>query len=218
MMNQKHLKYQFSSTLGQKKVNKALICCFLCLAIACNNNRNYNKGDNSDDFIEITDAAGREVKISKSSKFIVGFSKADIFRILDAESKIQGVSRWVVGLNAEINPVLSKLPSIGGFSPGTMNYEMIYEIANNSPEDDVILTYNQSWADDVEEKLGASGKIKIIKLNLFGSAEPQKEIAILGKILDREAESKRYLDWFDSLFFVVKNRVSDIPDEKRVKV
>ena len=99
-----------------------------------------------------------------------------------------------------------------------MNYEMIYEIANNSPEEDVILTYNQPWADNIEEKLGASTKIKIIKLNLFGSAEPQKEITILSKVLGREAESKHYIDWYDSLFFVVQNRVRDIPEEKRMKV
>ena len=97
--------------------NIAIIYCFLFVVFACNNNKSHNKEDVSDGYIEIIDAAGRDVKISKSSKFIVGFSKADIFRILDAESKIEGVSRWVVGLNSEINPVLSKLPSIGGFSP-----------------------------------------------------------------------------------------------------
>lgn len=199
------------------------ITLFLCLsfwAIACNNsNQRVNNEDvNDNSYIEITDAAGRKVNISKSSKFIVIHSKTEIFRILDAESKVEGVTRWTVELNTEVNPVLSKLPSIGGFSKGNVNYEMIYKIVNDSPEDDVILVYNQSWADDIESKIGQSDKIKIIKLNLFGSNEPQKEIAILAKALGKEAECKRYINWFDSLLLMVQTRVRDIPDEEKIKV
>ena len=195
--------------------NIAFIYCFCCLAACSNRNKSVN---DTNSYIEITDAAGRKVRISESSKFIFLCSQSEIFRILDAESKVEGVTRWVAELNAEENPVLSKLPSIGSFSPGTVNYEMIYQIANDSPEDDVILTYNQPWADKVDEKIGTSDKIKVIKLNLFGSSEPQKEIAILGKALGKEAESKRYIDWFDSLLFIVQTRINDIPDEKKIKV
>ena len=188
----------------------------LLFAVTCKSNRNGSYGNSSD--IVITDAAGRQVAISGTSKFIITISQTEIFRILDAESRVAGVNRWVNQLNADENPVLSKLPVIGGFTPGEVNYEMIFKIANETPEEDVVLTYNQIWADDIEKKIGNSDKIKVIKLNLFGSDEPQKEIAILGKALGKEAESERYLKWFDSLFVLVKSRIMGIPEKDRIKV
>ena len=199
------------------RIFKIILFVFAYLLASCGNS--HQRVDDSSADIEITDAAGREVKISKSSKFIILSSQtAEIFRVLDAESKVEGVNRWMAELNSEESPILSKLPSVGSFSPGSVNYEMIYEIANNTPEEVVVLTYNQPWADDVVNKLGESNKIKVIKLNLFGSTEPQKEIAILAKALDRETEYKHYINWFDSLMLVVHNRVKDIPDEKKVRV
>lgn len=188
----------------------------LLFAVTCKSNRNGSYGNSSD--IVITDAAGRQVAISGTSKFITTISQTEIFRILDAESRVAGVNRWVSHLNADENPVLSKLPVIGGFSPGDVNYEMIFKIASESPEEDVVLTYNQIWADDIEKKIGNSDKIKVIKLNLFGSDEPQKEIAILAKALGKEAECERYLSWFDSLFIMVKGRIIGIPEKDRIKV
>jgi iron complex transport system substrate-binding protein len=188
----------------------------LLYAVTCKSNKDGDFGNNSD--IVITDAAGRQVTISRTSKFITTISQTEIFRILDAESRVAGVNRWVGHLNADENPVLSKLPVIGGFSPGDVNYEMIFKIANESSEEDVVLTYNQIWADDIEKKVGNSDKIKVIKLNLFGSDEPQKEIAILGKALRKEAECERYLKWFDSLFILVKDRVMRIPENNKLKV
>lgn len=189
---------------------------FMLLTFACTQ-RNY-KPSVSSNKIEVIDAAGRKLSISSSSKFILTISQTEIFRVLGAENRVEGVNRWVAQLNPEENPILSKLPVIGGFSPGDVNYEMIYKIAHKSLEDDVVLIYNKAWADNVDEKINNFGNIKVLKLNLFGSSEPQKEIAILAKVLGKDVEGKRYISWFDSLFLLVNKRVQNIPIEKRVKV
>lgn len=168
--------------------------------------------------IEITDASGKKILIPDSSKFIVTLSQTEIFRILNAEDRIEGVNRWVAGLNYEESPVLRKLPVIGGFSPGDVNYEMIYKISNDSPENDVIITYNQPWAEKVDEKIDGSGRIKVVKFNLFGSEQPEYEIRMMAKMLNREKECEKYLFWYDSLFSFVESRIKDIPQNQRMTV
>ena len=83
--------------------------------MTCKSNRNVGLGNSSD--IVITDAAGRQVAISGTSKFIITISQTEIFRILDAESRVAGVNRWVNQLNADENPVLSKLPLLVASHP-----------------------------------------------------------------------------------------------------
>lgn len=192
-----------------------ILICFSCIPKP---EKQGNFEDTFEDTIVITDAAGRKVTIAKNANLIVVFSQTEVLRVLQADDRVVAVNRWVSQLHCSENPVLCNKPVIGGFSPGDVNYERIIEIADSTSGEDIILTYNKPWADNIEAKLGNIKGIKVVKLNLFISENFVEEFKTLAKILGKEDECKKYLSWRDSIICEISRRLREANIQDNIRV
>ncbi|MGD2034779.1 MAG: ABC transporter substrate-binding protein, partial [Bacteroidales bacterium] len=168
--------------------------------------------------IEITDAAGRKVAVSENANLILVLCQTEVIRVLQADDRVVAVNRWVAQLHCSENPVICHKPVIGGFGPGDVNYERIIEIADSTEGEDVVLTYDKPWADDMENKLAHIDGIKVVKLNLFISENFEEELKTLARMLGREDQCTRYLSWRDSLTGEVSRRLREAGIQDMVQV
>ena len=196
--------------------NIYVLICIIPVCFSCR--YSHDTQTDSSDRITITDAAGRRVEVSKNANIILVFCQTEILRVLQADDRVVAVNRWVSQLHCSENPLICNKPVIGGFGPGDVNYEKIIEIADTTPGEDIVLTYNKPWADDVENKLGNIEGIKVVKLNLFISENFEDELKTLAKILDREKQCMKYLSWRDSITGEITQRLRQAKVEDKVKI
>jgi len=79
---------------------------------------------------------------------------------------------------------------------------------------DLILTGTRKHI-DLLEKLG----IPAVCIALNGRGETNREImTLLGKVYNKEYESNRYIEYFDSVMHRVRDRIRDIPEKEKVRV
>lgn len=189
---------------------------FLLLCFSCKYEQ--KKQGDSGETITITDAAGREVTVAGNANLIVVLCQTEALRVLQADDRVVAVNRWVSQLHCSENPLICHKPVIGGFGSGDINYERIIEIADSTPEGDVILTYNKPWADDIENKLKNIEGIKVVKLNLFISEDFEEEFTTLAKMLGKEKQCEKYLLWRNSIIDEVSTRLQQVNMQDKLKV
>lgn len=191
----------------------------ICIIATCFSCMTKHAGKNSpDNTVLITDAAGRKVTVSKNANLILVLCQTEVLRVLQADDRVVAVNRWVSQLHCSENPLICHKPVIGGFGPGDINYERVIEIADSTEGEDIILTYNKPWADDVENKLAHVNGIKVVKLNLFISENPEEELKTLAKMLGREKQCMKYLSWRDSIISEVSRRLQQTDIQDTVEV
>jgi len=156
----------------------------------------------------IEDGAGRQITVCIPSNLIVLITVQEIFRILGVEDRVVGVHRWVKGLHPDENPVMAKQPIVGGFGKGDVNYEKIIEIADKTPGEDIVITYDAPWAEDIEQKLGAIEGITVFKLKLHQNIEAfDSQGALLARAVGREREWSLFQNWRHSVLKIVADRL-----------
>ncbi|MEN3036557.1 MAG: ABC transporter substrate-binding protein [Candidatus Methanosuratincola petrocarbonis] len=152
----------------------------------------------------ITDSAGREVTIQMPVERIIVLNSdaAEAVAILGCADKIVGVSDTVKNKEYYF-PQLKDRQYVGKWSDP--DYEMIAEIAKIGDEiipDILVITYTSPGkpygVEEVDRKLAQFG-IPVVGLDLYKPETMISEILTLGKILDREVEAKRYIEWYEGV-------------------
>jgi iron complex transport system substrate-binding protein len=144
----------------------------------------------------------------------------EVIRILGAQNKVVAVNKWEAELHTEDHPVMCNTPVIGSFSPGGVDYEKILEIAGQTEGQDIVITYGESYAENIEERLDSSNDIKVVK---FTFNRPDKLVPQLKQLAVMLGESEidrcqEYVNWRESIFEQIEDEVQEIPSEERVTV
>ena len=128
--------------------------------------------------------------------------------VLGAEDRVVGVDKTVIA-RERLFPELSKLPCVG-----TVREPDIEQIVMLDP--DLILTFTNFPSPELlEEKLPET--IAVIRYDLSRVDFIKQEMKTLGYLVGME-EVEDYLEWYDEYVGTVKERVSGIPEEDKVRV
>ncbi len=161
--------------------------------------------------LTITDSAGRTITISEPVQRIIVLSTdhAEAVTMLGDADKIIGVSDNLKS-KTEVFPNLKNKQGVGKWNE--INFEMIGEIAREGDaiEPDIIViayTYpNQPYgAANVAIGLEPFGNITVVGLDFYKPENLTQDVALLGKILNRNDEAQSYLDWLNSS----RDKISD---------
>ncbi len=188
------------------------------LAFSCSPGHQETEKNAKTDTLTVIDAAGRKVTVSKQANLILVICQTEIIRILDADDRVVAVNRWVKQLHCPENPVLCKLPVIGGFGPGDVNHEKILEIAGSTEGEDIIITYDKPWAEDIENKIGHVKDIKVLKFNFFLSDRFEDELRTFSRILAKEEQCEKYLAWRKEITDEIVVRLKHAVSRQTIKV
>jgi len=159
--------------------------------------------------ITITDSTGTDLEINYPVEHVVTLTSdsAEAVRALDAENKIVGITEYMKG-DSFWGDIGDK-PSVGNiFSP---NAE---EIASLDPKPDIVITYTD-WSDDLEDQLEPFG-IQVVRLDFYKMDTMDREIEVLGEILDREDEADELLEFYGDQLDKIETK-SGMMDEDMVK-
>ncbi len=168
--------------------------------------------------ITTVDAAGRKITVSDSANLIFLICEGEVMRLLDAEEKVVGINRYIKELYSEECPEMSKKPTVGNFSPGEVNYEQILKIAEETEGEDIVITYNENWAENVEERLNGIQGIKVVKFNFHQLDSFDSQLRILAKIIGKEERCNQFLEWKDSIHRSITDKLKAVRPDKRIKV
>jgi len=154
--------------------------------------------------LTITDSAGRTITIAEPVQRIIVLSTdhAEAVTVLGDADKIVGVADDLRS-KAELFPGLKNKQGVGKWSE--INFEMIGEIARESGsiEPDIIViayTYPDRpyGAANVAKALEPFRNITVVGLDFYKPESLTQDVTVLGKILNRNDEACRYLNWVNA--------------------
>ncbi len=129
--------------------------------------------------------------------------------VLGGEDKIVGVGSTVLERDV-LFPELSELPSAGSHKEPDL--EAILEL-----EPDLVITFtNFPTQDQLEDKLPP--EVAVVRFDLSMIDTLKGEMMALGYLIGNREQVNDYDEWYDHYMETVQERVSDIPEEDRVKV
>jgi iron complex transport system substrate-binding protein len=165
------------------------------------------KKASSRDMVLFTDAMGRQVKIPKSVKRIVSMAPnvTEMLFAIDLDDEIVGVTDYCNYPES----ARSKTKIGGYYNP---NIEVILSL---SP--DLIVATPDGYSKERIEKLDQSG-IPIFIVNPLKIDDVLESMILLGRITGKEETTSQVVQDMRSRITALKNEVSQIPMQKRVKV
>jgi iron complex transport system substrate-binding protein len=199
------------------RMNKLLAWSVLamCLSLAIISTALASDNVSSDYPKKIVDSAGREVAIQNPVQRIIvnNGDAAEAIVLLGAGDKIVAVSDTVKSKAGYYFPQLKGKPSVGTFNK--LDYELIGSIAkgnNDTISPDIIFvgySYpNKTYGIDAHAKaLAPFENITCIGLDFFYPENMTVEMEKLGVILDKEAEAKDYINWYNEKNSEIKEAV-----------
>jgi iron complex transport system substrate-binding protein len=164
----------------------------------------------TDDYITVIDNGGHEVTIEKPVKriVIIGMAVFPTVKAIMGDNLVVGMSFPGNPLEAQLfYPEMAKRPDLGSDAPGALDYERLVSL---EPDAVVVLSVSRN---DVNENLAGTG-IPVVQLDFT----EEKDIAILGAILDRDREAREYIEWIDAITRPIAERVGSLPDHERPSV
>ena len=125
----------------------------------------------------------------------------EALRLLDADDRVVGVFS---GIKQESGlwPEKARLPQVGQWSEP--NIEAIAQL-----KPDVVIHYART-APHLEEKLAPFG-IKVLRLDFFKVHTLTQEVALLGELLDKQAEADSFIAWHQGILDQVARQVAGLP-------
>ena len=136
----------------------------------------------------VRDALGRTLAVPGMPRrmVVLNSNALDAMRILRAEDRVVGVSSLVRN-NAPYWGKLAALPAVGKWN--SPNLEVIAAL-----DPDMVLTYGNNPGQELENMLGPLG-ITILRLDFHHLSTMEREMEVLGGILDRNERADEYLAW-----------------------
>nr|WP_321468491.1 ABC transporter substrate-binding protein [uncultured Desulfobulbus sp.] len=151
--------------------------------------------------LNVIDATGKTVLIPQPVRRIVAINSdcLEVLRILKAEDRVVGVFSDIVG-EAPFWGELAHRPKVGKWNE--LNLEVIAALAP-----DLIIAYGGNPDASVENKLRQLGVV-MLRLDFYRIATLESEVQILGQVLGKEEEAKRFTDWHHSQFAKIRAAVA----------
>jgi len=150
--------------------------------------------------VAVEDALGRTVNVTRPVRRVVGLN-SDVVETL----RLLGAGDLLVGVYSDIRREpdfwgeLAKLPKVGTWREP--NYEAIAKL-----EPDLILAYGGFPTLELEEKMATLG-IGVLRLDFFKIARLEKEVRILGHLLEREPQAERFCEWHARNLAAIRERI-----------
>jgi len=165
--------------------------------------------------IEVTDSVGNIITIYKPLKRVVVLNGlvTEMMQILNTTDVIVGVT---VDLEKEplISPALKSLPTAGKV------VEPDLEAILRLNPDAVIHYASTMWrTDEIQKKLQkADPGLIVIRLDMFHPETHLDEVEKLAKILDKEAEARDYVDFYNEVMREIQRATGDLFEEDKPRV
>ncbi|MBW1722558.1 MAG: ABC transporter substrate-binding protein [Deltaproteobacteria bacterium] len=137
----------------------------------------------------IEDARGRKVRLSLPIKTVVALNSdiLEILRTLKAEDCVAGVFSEVVR-EREFWGDLAQRPKVGSWREPNME-----AIAALKP--DLVIAYSRNPGQLLENKMALFG-IQVLRLDFYKVDTLEREVRVMGQLLNREKEAVRFCDWY----------------------
>jgi iron complex transport system substrate-binding protein len=201
------------------RINKWLLrsALALCLSLIAISTALALDSADSDYPKKIVDNAGREITIHSPVQRIIANNgdAVEAIIMLGEGDKIVAVSDTVKQKSSYYFPMLKNIPSVGTFNK--LDYEMIGAIAKGSDEtiapDIIFVGYSypgKAYGIDAHAKaLAPFGNITCIGLDFFYPENMTTDMEKLGVILNKEAEAREYINWYNEKAADIKEAVKD---------
>lgn len=175
---------------------------------------------------EVTDLAGRTVKIEKApQRFVVANYIMNFLMVGGAQSldKVVAMTQdgWPETRRGEYEvltkafPKIKEIPSIGGYHDDVLNSERILTL-----RPDVVLIGQSQYANnsqriDVFEKAGI--RVVVLDYHAMKEANHIQSTQILGKLLGRELVAKAQCDRYAEMINTIDSRIAKLPESAKHK-
>lgn len=162
----------------------------------------------------VIDQAGRKVTIPTEVNRIVTTWRPATFMVfaVGGQEKLVGVEEHAAStkLLKEVYPEIAQLTKVGSMKG--LNIEAVV-----STHPDVVVIWSQKGSDYIIEQLESQGIPSVVLIP--ESIEQMKEAALLlGQILGTEPIAEKMVNYYDQKLEMIKERVSQIPENQRKKV
>ena len=165
------------------------------------------------DMVNITDSLGRHVTIETPVKRIIalGNYRLEAITVLSSADRVVGMDSDSRESSIFYFPSLAALPDVGTWK--APNHEVIAELQ----PDLVITSANSERLSPLEDKLRPFGVV-LVGLDFFRDDTLKQEIQTLGRILGKESQARRYLDWRHKYEKRIADHVATLSDAQRPRV
>jgi|WetSurMetagenome_2_1015567.scaffolds.fasta_scaffold02141_2 iron complex transport system substrate-binding protein len=164
--------------------------------------------------LTIIDSANSTITVKYPIKTLVSLNQhsAECIKILGEEEKIIGVEQYVAD-KTEFFPDLSKLPVVK--SGSDCDFEKILSL---HPEVAIAYGWNGAVSSSLEYSKSLEPHVTVIGLNLYQPYNISQEMAQLGYLMGNPQRAYEFIDFYESYLDTIKEKVSQIPEEKRTRV
>lgn len=161
--------------------------------------------------ITVKDASGCSIDVRLPVKGIVVLTSdaLEVIRAIKAEGLVKGVNSGI-SKDPLFWPELKNRPGVGNWR--NPNYELIAELGP-----DIVIGYAGRPGPVMEKKLGSFG-IQVVRLDFYKLLTLEREVEILGKILNREKEAEQLIAWYAKNRKNIQERVKQLRRRPRVYV
>jgi len=151
--------------------------------------------------VTIEDARGRKVRLSLPIKTVVALNSdiLEILRTLKAEDCVAGVFSEVVR-EREFWGDLAQRPKVGSWREPNME-----AIAALKP--DLVIAYSRNPGQLLENKMALFG-IQVLRLDFYKVDTLEREVRVMGQLLNREKEAVRFCDWYRRHLGVFREKIA----------
>jgi iron complex transport system substrate-binding protein len=138
--------------------------------------------------VTVEDCLGRPVAVRLPVRRLVALNSdiVEVARTLKAQACIVGVFSQIER-EAEFWGDLARLPKVGSWRDPDPE-----AVAALAP--DLVVAYGRNPGRAFEDKAAALG-IRVLRLNLYEVDTLEREVRLLGRLLDRKAEAERFCAW-----------------------
>ena len=168
----------------------------------------------------LIDDLGTIVTLTKPLERIIPIFMEDAIRALGATDMVVGVGESTTK-NPEYYPILSKKPSIGATWP-EVDVERLIDL-----EPDTIIASIYTKPDILDDHLEGTG-IQVVRIyprneekgHAYLGEESfwpsiRENMLKLGYVLGEVENAREYVEWYDSIVNLIKERVSEIPEDEK---
>ncbi len=163
--------------------------------------------------VSIKDSVGNKVIVKRKIERIVVsyYGCAEVLRSLSYAGKIVGVGETIIDRPFYF-PKLSSLPSTG-----KTTFNEIEQILKLNP-DTVILRTRAGDTETRNRLLGVNPNLNIIQMDFYKAENHISEVTRIAKILNREKEAEKYLNFYKNVLKKISSKLKNIPDSRRPRV
>jgi iron complex transport system substrate-binding protein len=155
------------------------------------------------EMLTVEDALGRTVQAPHPVHRLVALNSdaVEILRVLHAEDRLVGVYSEI-DREPEFYGNLVKLSKVGSWREP--NLEVMTQL-----EPDLIINYKGTPPLEMEPKMTALG-LRMLRLDFYFIETMEREVRVLGRVLDRQAEAERFCNWQANILKTIRERLAQM--------